>query len=508
MTLSNIALQIYLRLRQPRIKRLSKYPIKVQNRTFYNLIHQAQNTEIGKKYDFKSIKDPKTFAERLPIGDYETHKEAITRMMHGESDVLWKGKIEWFSKSSGTTHDKSKFLPVSTEGLDQCFIQGPKDSMTLFYMAHPNATVFDGKGVIMGGAYEHFKPYPQSKFGDVSSIMIDHIPMLPKTLFYTPPMEIALMREWEDKIQTMAEYIINDNVTNIGGVPTWTIVLFRKMLEITGKDNILEIWPNFQVYFHGAVSFEPYRAQFREFFPSDQVKYFEVYNASEGYFAIGTENNSDEMLLLIDSGIYYEFIPSEELKKDEPKAIPLSEVELNKNYALVISTNNGLWRYNLGDTVMITSRTPYKIRVTGRTAQHINVFGEEVMVSNTDLALGMTCEEMDVLVKDYTVAPIFLANHEEGKGGHEWLIEFEKEPIDIDKFEYLLDKNLQGINSDYEAKRYKGMVLQQLRVHVASKETFNNWLKMKGKFGRQSKIPRLANHRKYLDEMMALNVKY
>jgi hypothetical protein len=501
MTFSNIALKIYLRLRQPRIKRLSKYPIDVQRKVFQQIIKQARYTEIGKKYDFQSVKSPQAFAERVPVGDYETHKGAINRMMHGEKDVLWRGKIEWFAKSSGTTNDKSKFLPVSPEGLSECYIQGPKDSMTTFYMAFPNATIFDGKGLIMGGAYQRFEPYPQTKTGDVSSIMIDHIPMLPKTLFYTPSMEIALMNEWEAKIQKMAEYIVHDNVTNIGGVPTWTIVLFRKMLEITGKDNILEIWPNLQVYFHGGVSFEPYKAQFQEFLPSDQVKYFEVYNASEGYFAVQNEADADDMLLLIDSGIYYEFMLMEEYKKENPKAIPLSEVRLNINYALIVTTNNGLWRYNVGDTVMFTSIVPYKIKVTGRVTQHINVFGEEVIVANTDSALAMTCKQTNALVKEYTVAPIFFNKNKKEKAGHEWLIEFEKLPDSIEKFEQLLDKNLQSINSDYEAKRYKGMALQSLVIHVAPEGTFYKWLKMKGKIGGQSKIPRLANHRQYFEEI-------
>jgi hypothetical protein len=501
MTFSNIALKIYLRLRQPRIKRLSKYPIDVQRKVFQQIIKQARYTEIGKKYDFQSVKSPQAFAERVPVGDYETHKGAINRMMHGEKDVLWRGKIEWFAKSSGTTNDKSKFLPVSPEGLSECYIQGPKDSMTTFYMAFPNATVFDGKGLIMGGAYQRFESHPQSKFGDVSSIMIDHIPMLPKTLFYTPSMEIALMPEWEAKIQKMAEYIVHDNVTNIGGVPTWTIVLFRKMLEITGKDNILEIWPNLQVYFHGGVSFEPYKAQFQQFLPSDQVKYFEVYNASEGYFAVQNEADADDMLLLIDSGIYYEFLPTDEWKKENPKAIPLSEVQLGVNYALVVTTNNGLWRYNVGDTVMFTSIVPYKIKVTGRITQHINVFGEEVIVANTDLALAMTCKQTNALVKEYTVAPVFFTKNKKEKAGHEWLIEFEKMPDSIKKFEQLLDKNLQSINSDYEAKRYKSMALKSLIIHVAPEGTFYKWLKMKGKIGGQSKIPRLANHRQYFEEI-------
>lgn len=502
MKLVNAILKLYLRSRMPHIHHIKDNPKKTQETVFRGLIDSAKDTEFGKKYDFATIKDYETFAKRIPVGDYETHKAYIKRMMEGECDILWKGCIEWFSKSSGTTSDRSKFLPVSNENLQECHIQGPKDSMTLFYDSFPNATVFDGKGLVMGGAYDHYKPHPETKYGDVSSIMIDHIPLLPKKMFYTPSMDIALMSEFEEKIEKMAQQVVHEDVTNIGGVPTWTIVLFRRMLEITGKKNILEIWPNLQVYFHGGVSFDPYEAQFKEFLPGDQVKYFEVYNASEGYFAAQCEADADDMLLLLENGIFFEFLPMEEWDKEDGKAIPLWEVKAGKNYAVVITTNGGLWRYKIGDTVTFTSTNPYKIQVTGRTKHFINVFGEEVMVSNTDEAIAKTCEELHLTVRDYTVAPIFFSNDAKGKGGHEWIIEFDEAPDNISEFEASLDKHLQEVNSDYAAKRYKNMALEQLKINKVPEGTFNGWLKSKGKYGGQNKVPRLANTRKHFNEIM------
>jgi hypothetical protein len=486
----------------PHIRHIMDNPKATQETILRNLISSAKNTEFGKKHDFKTIKDYETFAKRVPVGDYETHKTYIKRMMEGENNILWKGSIEWFSKSSGTTNDRSKFVPVSNEILQDCHIQGPKDSMTLFYNAFPNATIFYGKGLVMGGAYDHYEPHPETKYGDVSSIMIDHIPLLPKKMFYTPSMEIALMAEFEEKIEKMAHHVVQEDVTNIGGVPTWTIVLFRRMLEITGKKNILEIWPNLQVYFHGGVSFHPYEAQFKELLPGNQVKYFEVYNASEGYFAIQSEAEADDMLLLLENGVFFEFLPVEEWDKENAKAIPLWEVKAGENYAVVVTTSAGLWRYNVGDTIIFTSTNPYKIQVTGRTKHFINVFGEEVMVANTDEAITKTSEALNVLVRDYTVAPIFFSNDGEGKGGHEWIIEFDESPTNLTAFEQLLDENLQKINSDYAAKRYKNMALAQLKINQVPLGTFNGWLKSKGKYGGQGKVPRLANTRKHFEEIM------
>lgn len=498
----NKAFQVYLRLQMPRIKRFMNKPIKTQNQVLKGLIQKARYTAWGKEYDYSSIKTPKQFAAQVPIGDYETHKPYINKMMHGEADILWPGTICWYSKSSGTTNDKSKYIPVSPESIRKCHMKGPLDSISLVYQNFPETNVFSGKSLIMGGSYQTFEANPKTRMGDVSSIMIEHISPFLKKTFYTPSMDIALMPEFEAKIEQMAHQVIHENVTHIGGVPTWTIVLFRRILEITGKSNMLEIWPNFNLYFHGGVSFEPYKAQFQEFFPGDQVKYFEVFNASEGYFAVQSDKDSKDMALLLNNGIYFEFLPMEEWEKENPKAIPLSEVEIDKVYAMLISTNSGLWRYKNGDTVKFTSTKPYKIKITGRTKHFINAFGEEVMVANTDLALSMTCQQTDAKVSEYTVAPIYFAGTLVGKGGHEWLIEFNNEPTDLENFNRLLDLNLQSINSDYEAKRYKNLALEQLTIRPIPKGTFHNWLKSKGKYGGQHKVPRLANHRKYLDEIL------
>lgn len=490
----------YYRRRYRRIERFMEQPHRVQDELFRQLIEASRHTEWGRKYDYRRIKNPAQFAERVPIQDYESLKPYIRRMMHGEKDVLWSGQVKWFSKSSGTTSDKSKFIPVSSRNLKTCHIRGTWDTMTLFYHNRPDARQFELKSMVMGGSLSRFEPYPKTTIGDVSAIMIDNMPAIGKP-FYIPDFETALMSEWEEKLERMAQIASREpDVVMIGGVPTWTVVLFRRILEITGKRHMLEVWPNFQVYIHGGVSFTPYKKQFEAFFPSDQVDYQEIYNASEGYFAVQNDFAVNDMLLLLDNGIYYEFLPMEEWDKENPKAIPLSEVEAGKNYAMVISTNGGLWRYTPGDTIMFTSTAPYKIKVTGRTKQFVNAFGEEVMVENTDKALAMTCAEQDAIVSEYTVAPVYFKGG--GKGGHEWVVEFEKEPANLAAFAQLLDHNLQKVNSDYEAKRYRDMALSPLRLRLAPAGTFHKWMAARGKLGGQHKVPRLANHRRYIEEIL------
>ncbi len=481
------------------IERFMKYPVNAQNEVWDNLVSTAENTVWGIEHNFSQLNDRKEFSQKVPLQNYETLKPYIKRMMHGEKDVLWPGVVEWFSKSSGTTSDKSKFIPVSKENLKKCHIRGSWDTLTLLYQNKPESQIFAGKNLIMGGSLVDFSEYPESKIGDVSAIMMAHMPAFAKP-FYAPNLEIGLMSEWEKKIELTARAALDLNITMIGGVPTWTIVLFRKLLEITGKSNILEIWPNFETYIHGGVSFMPYREQFKQFLPSESVNYVEIYNASEGYFAIQDDLKSDDMLLLLDNGIYYEFLPMEEWEKENPQTVLLEEVEVGKNYAIVISTNSGLWRYMPGDTIIFTSTSPYKIKVSGRTQQFINAFGEEVMVSNTDSALSATCREFDTVVCEYTVAPFYIKN--DGKGSHQWLIEFERRPLDIEKFAEKLDKNLQNINSDYEAKRYKNMALNNLTIQELPSGTFHNWMKKRGKLGGQHKIPRLANHRDYVEDIL------
>ncbi len=499
MSVINNILAKYLRLRMKRINDYIEKPEAIQRQRLEQLIRHARNTEWGKKHGYKDIKTAKQFREAVPIQDYESLKPFIQRMMLGEKNVLWHGAIRWFSKSSGTTSDKSKYIPVSWEHHRQCLMRGCWDTLSVYYDQNPNANLFKGKGIVMGGTWDHYGAYPKTKRGDVSALMLNNMPAIGK-YFYTPDMETALMSEWEEKIEKMATITAQENVTNLGGVPTWTIVLFRRLLELQNKDNIHQIWPNLELYIHGGVSFTPYKEQFKQFLPDDKMTFLEIYNASEGYFAVQNDLTSDDMLLLLDNGIYYEFIPSSEWHSENPKAISINEVELNTNYAIVISTNSGLWRYVPGDTIKFTSKYPFKIKITGRTKHYINAFGEEVMIENTDKAIFETCKETNAIVKEYTVAPIYIQG--KNKGGHEWLIEFEQHPENIERFAYILDENLQKINSDYEAKRYKNLALEQLIVRPMPQNTFYNWLKNKGKYGGQSKIPRLSNQRVIAEEIL------
>ena len=497
MKVLNSIIRSALKSRIKTIERYMKDPSSVQNMWLKTLIERSKNTEWGKNHGYSSKMSPVDFNNAVPVSDYEQLKPQINRMMLGERDILWPGKFNWFSKSSGTTNDKSKFIPVSPENLTLCHHKGSHDTMAMWYHSNPDTALFkNGKGLIMGGSLQNFKDNPETIIGDVSAIMLKNMPFYAR-YFHTPSLEIALMSDWESKIDLMAREVIKENVTNIGGVPTWTIVLFRKILELTGKKNILEVFPNFELYMHGGVSFLPYKEQFNSFFQSDKVQFREIYNASEGFFAAQYDQN-DGMLLLLDNGIYYEFIPMSEFANTHPTVLSIDEVEMDTNYAMLISTNSGLWRYIIGDTVKFTSLYPHKIQVTGRTKHFINVFGEEVMVENTDKALAITCEKTAAVVSEYTVGPIYLT---EGKGGHEWIIEFEKEPESLKIFTEILDKELQNINSDYEAKRFKSIALEQLVIKKVPKGSFYQWLKSKGKFGGQHKVPRLFNSRKYVDEL-------
>jgi hypothetical protein len=499
----NSAFRVYLRQRYRQIERFMQQPHETQRLLWSQLMQYAQQTEWGKRHEYSSLRRPEDYARRVPVQDYESVKPYIQRMMHGERDVLWPGRVKWFSKSSGTTSDKSKFIPVPAVNLRQCHLMGSRDAMALFYHRQPGANIFAHSAMVMGGSWERFAPYPATMFGDVSAIMIEHLPWIARGNFF-PDIATALLPDWEVKLERLAKAgLSNPDVAMIGGVPTWTVMLFRRMLEISGKSNMLELWPRFQLYVHGGVSFTPYRSQFQNFFPSGEVEYLEVYNASEGYFsAQDTANADDGMLLLLQNGIYYEFLPMEEWEQEFPRAIPLWEVETGKNYALVISTNGGLWRYLPGDTVMFTGLNPYRIRVTGRTKQFVNAFGEEVMVDNTDRALAETCMATGAVVSEYTVAPVYLQGGQ--KGGHEWLIEFECVPADMDHFNTLLDSNLQKINSDYEAKRFGNIALERLMLHAVPQGTFYRWMRARGKFGGQHKVPRLANHREYVEEIKEL----
>lgn len=505
MRVLNSVLRFFLKLRVRQIHDYMNDPAKAQEKWFKRLISKAQQTKWGRKYDYKTIRNIEDFQQRIPISTYDEIKPYIREMMHGQANVLWPGRVHWFSKSSGTTSDKSKFLPVSYDNLNKCHLKGPHDTMAMWYHQNPKTKILaNGKGLIMGGTHNRFASYPKTHIGDVSAIILENMPFYGK-YFHVPDVKTALMQDWEGKIDIMAKIATQHNITNIGGVPTWTMILFRKLLEITGKKHILEVFPNFEVYMHGGVSFTPYRTQFRTFLPNPKVQFREIYNASEGYFAAQYANGEKDMLLFLDNGVFYEFVPMSELHRENPKAYTIDNVELNSNYALLISTNSGLCRYLIGDTVKFTSLKPHKIQITGRTQHFINAFGEEVTVENTDRALANACQQMRTSVKEYTVAPIFLSQN--GKGGHEWLIELQHEinPQQLTKFQTILDKELQKVNSDYEAKRYKNMALGELKINLIPKGAFHLWLKKKGKYGGQHKIPRLSNSRKYLEEILTIS---
>ena len=492
----------YLKQRIGRIQKFIKTPHKIQEAVLRDLIAATKHTFWGKKYGYRQIKSIEDYAKQVPVSSYDDLKPLIQRMMRGERDILWSGQVKWFSKSSGTTSDKSKFIPVTDRNLYSNHIRGNWDTMSMLYHNKPDARVFADKNLLLVGSLSQFPEYPKTTIGDISAIMTHRMPAVGRP-FYSPDFKTGLMSEWEEKIDRTVELTKDDkDLYMIAGVPTWNIVLFRKLLEVTGKEHILEVWPNLSVYVHGGVGFAPYKEQFKQFLPKDDFVYTEAYNASEGFFATRQFLEDDDMLLLLSNGVYYEFLPMEEWDKENPIAIPLKEVELGKNYAMLISTNGGLWRYKIGDTVTFTSKYPYKIKITGRTKQFINAFGEEVMVENTDKAVALTCEQTRSIVSEYTVAPIYFSK--KGKGGHHWLVEFDKSPDNLSDFSRRLDKNLQKINSDYEAKRYKSMALEQLQLSTLPKNTFHNWMRSRGKFGVQNKIPRLANHRQYLEEILKM----
>ena len=489
-----------LKQRIHQIELFLKYPNEVQEELLMNLIRRAENTVIGAQYDFSSITSYTTFSERVPVATYEDLQPLIERTRQGEQNVFWDAPIKWFAKSSGTTNAKSKFIPVSNDALEDCHYKGSKDLLCLYLNNNEDSDMFLGKSLRLGGSSQIYED-KETLFGDLSAILIENMPIWAE-FSSTPSNKISLMSEWEQKLTAIINETKNENVTSFAGVPSWMLVLMNRMLEETGKGNLLEVWPNLEVYFHGGVSFEPYREQYQKLLPKSNFKYYEIYNASEGFFAIQDLNDSSDLLLMLDYGIFYEFIPMDIFGTPNQKVIRLAEVELFKNYAVVITTNSGLWRYLIGDTVRFTSLNPYRIRVSGRTKHHINVFGEELMVENTDQAIAKACQLTHTEVIEYTVAPIFMDGKE--KGAHEWMIEFKKNPTDIDQFRTILDETLQSLNSDYEAKRYNNMTLNPLVINLARPQLFYDWLKERDKLGGQHKIPRLSNQREYLEQLKGL----
>ena len=502
MKLLSPAISRLARLRLWQIEQWTTDPVAAQREVLQELVTAAQYTDIGRKYNLNRLFNIRTFTSTVPVHEYDDLKPAIQRMMEGEENLLWNTPVKWFAKSSGTTSDKSKFIPISEEILEENHYQGAKDVLTMYYKFHPDSDLLTGKGLVVGGSHQVNQHNEEISYGDLSAVLLQNTPFWGNWL-RTPELSIALMDEWEEKIEQLALNTIPENVTSISGVPTWTLVLFKRILELTGKNNMSEVWPNLELYIHGGVSFVPYREQFAKLIGKN-INYLEMYNASEGFFAAQDSPDEDGMLLFTQHGIFYEFMPLEEYGKPFPYTVGLNKVELDKQYALIITTSGGLWRYIVGDTIQFTTLNPYRIKVTGRLKHYMNAFGEEVIVDNSDKAIAVACEKTGAIVNDYTAAPVFF--NDENNGAHEWLIEFEKEPEDLRLFTYELDTALKNVNSDYEAKRHKDIALRMPFIHSLSKGVFTKWLRNKGKLGGQHKVPRLCNERKYLEEILALTL--
>lgn len=500
MAFINTILGLFTQKRLAQIDYFKANPLKVQRECLQELLSRAAATEYGQKYDFSSILTTEQYKERLPIVHYEDISGYVRRMMEGENNILWPEEVEWFAKSSGTTDAKSKFIPVSPSSLEDCHFRGGKDVIAIFNRLYPDAGVFSGKTLALGGSSEVSKTNNNCQYGDLSAILISNTPFWVNRM-KTPEASIMLMNNWEEKIEKICETTIKEDVRCLAGVPSWFLTVINKILERTGKANLHEVWPNLELFIHGGISFTPYREQYNRLLPDPKMKYLETYNASEGFFGLQDDPNDSSMLLMLDYGVYYEFMPTSELGKSNPRTVLLEDVKTEVNYALIISTNSGLWRYMIGDTIQFTSTKPYKFKITGRTKLFINAFGEEVIIDNATEALNFACCETGADVYEFTAAPIFMG---EGKrGAHEWLIEFKNPPADIEQFAELLDNQIQKLNSDYEAKRM--LSLERLHIRIARPNLFNDWLKEKGKLGGQHKVPRLWNDRTHIDELLSMN---
>lgn len=502
MSLTRIASRFFLS-RQREIERHAIVAEQTQQKVLMHLLERAKGTEYGRNHLFGSTKTYEEYVKNVPVNTYEELKDDIDRMRHGEQNVLWPGQIKWFAKSSGTTNDKSKFIPVSNEGLHRIHYQGGKDTVALYLRNRPDSKLFDGKALILGGSHSPNYNLHNSLVGDLSAILIENInPFV--NLLRVPQKSTALLHDFEVKRERIAHETLHKNVTNLSGVPSWMLSVLVRVMELSGKEHLEEVWPNLEVFFHGGIAFTPYRPQYEQMITSSKMQYMETYNASEGFFGLQSEPDDASMLLMTDYDVFYEFIPMDELGiKEVPTVVPLSGIELDKNYAMLISTSCGLWRYMIGDTVKFTSRNPYKFIITGRTKYFINAFGEELIMDNAEKGLAYACQQTGAEVLEYTAAPVYMDS--KAKCRHQWLIEFTKIPTNIQQFATILDKRLQELNSDYEAKRFHNVTLQHLDIIVARPNLFNDWLKLRGKLGGQHKVPRLSNSRKTIEELIELN---
>lgn len=488
-----------------RLKAIARYATdaeEIQRKVLARLLREAAQTAYGRDHGFGEIRSYEEFSRTVPVNTYEELKGFIDRMRHGERDVLWKGGVEWYAKSSGTTNDKSKFIPVSSAGLHDTHYAGGTDAVALYLHSHPESRLFDGRALILGGSHQSNYNLPGSLVGDLSAILIENInPVV--NLFRVPKKRVALLSDFEEKRDLIAREALRKNVTNLSGVPSWMMGVITRVLELSGKQYLDEVWPNLEVFFHGGIAFTPYRELYHSLIRSPRMQYMETYNASEGFFGLQSDLADPAMLLMLDYGVFYEFIPLEEVGKEQPQVVPLWEVETNRNYAIVITTSCGLWRYQIGDTVRFTQTKPYKFVISGRTKSFINAFGEELIVDNAEQGLAEACQQTGAQVREYTAAPVFM--DETGKCRHQWVIEFAKMPTNVGEFATILDRTLQNVNSDYEAKRYKDITLQPLEIIVGRTDLFHDWLSSRGKLGGQHKVPRLANNRAIIEEVIALN---
>lgn len=497
-------ISLLFRSRQEKIERFAQEADVIQRKQLHALLTAAGQTEWGRKYEYQSIRLYEDFRQRVPLQTYDDIKPYIKRMINGERNVLWPSAVRWYAKSSGTTHDKSKFLPVTPEILKRCHYKGGFDCVALYLRNTPGSHFFSRKGLILGGSHSPSPLNAEAHCGDLSAVLLQNLhPMV--NLIRVPEKRIILMDEWESKIKAIVETTWKEDINSLSGVPSWMLVLIKAVLKKTGREYLTEVWPHLEVFFHGGISFEPYRDQYKALIPSDTMQYMETYNASEGFFGIQDDPVDHSLLMMLDYGIFYEFIPINEVGSEHPTVLPLDAVETGKNYAMVITTAGGLWRYLIGDTIRFTRLSPPKFVISGRTKHFINAFGEELMVDNADQAIAIACRETGAKVKEYTAAPLFMLD--KAKGRHQWFIEFDRMPPSVDAFAGLLDRTLQRLNSDYEAKRYKEISLQPLEIIVAREGAFYEWLKQKGKLGGQHKIPRLCNDRQHIEQLIALNAR-
>ncbi|MEC5394112.1 GH3 auxin-responsive promoter family protein [Bergeyella sp. RCAD1439] len=500
--LFNSVVNWFIKQRMDQIQNFINHPIETQRGVLFSQLFHAEGTCYGKAYGFKDISNIKDFQTQVPIVTYEQFEPFIERARKGEKDVIWPGAIRQFAKSSGTTNAKSKFIPITADSLEDCHYKAGKDLISIYANNHPENQLFTNKNLRLGGSAEMYADY-NTKYGDLSAILIENLPFWVE-ITTVPSKKVSLMSEWESKLKAIVSEVKHQEVGSLTGVPSWMMVLLQRVLKETGRETIAELWPNLEVFFHGGISFKPYRQQYRQLI-GKEIQYYEIYNASEGFFGIQDRSGSDEMLLMLDYGIFYEFIPMEDFGRENPRVCTLEDVETGKNYAVVITTNGGLWRYLIGDTVQFTSLDPFRIKISGRTKHYINAFGEELMVDNVETALSKACESTGALVKDYTGAPVFMKDGE--SGSHEWLFEFDRLPEDLEGFCTVFDSELKALNSDYEAKRYNDMTLKRPVIHVAREGLFYDWMSSRGKLGGQNKVPRLSNDREYIDPLLRMNGK-